>query len=397
MPPPTALYVHWPFCKRLCTYCAFVKYTDEPALAAPLVDGMLEQLRRLVRVRGRGPPRVDALFLGGGSPSVMPVADLARLLDGVRREADPASTLASVTLEVNPSDASEAYLDAVRDAGITRISLGIQSLDDDTLARIGRTHSARDGLLALERALVRFDRVSADVLVGRPRQTVAECRREIATLAATGIGHLSAYQLTIERGTPLGKAVDAGLVLMPDVDEQAAFHETVVDEAIRLGFEQYEVSNFARSAADQGLAQVMGWHGGEYVGLGPGAHSRMDMHTGRRHALVGRPTPHDFLADLQRDPDDLAVGVNRALSRDEHVSELVMTAMRTRTGLSPAILPPGVHLAHLVDADALAAATAQGWIESTADGGLAFTRDGLMRSDGLTLDVFSPAFARGDQ
>ncbi len=274
--PPLGVYVHWPYCARICPYCDFNVVRDrgrteeQAALARAIVAD-------LTRWRAEtGPRRLVSIFFGGGTPSLMDPAHAAAIVDTAAELWSPEPDL-EVSLEANPTDAEAARFAAFADAGVSRLSLGVQSLDDAALAFLGRNHDAAAARRAADAARAAFPRLSLDMIYARPGQTPEAWRAELEQALALGPEHLSPYQLTIEPGTAFGRAVRRGDLVPPGPDLAADLFETTQAVLEAAGFEAYEVSNHARGEAARSRHNLVYWKGWDYVGAGPGAHGRLTL------------------------------------------------------------------------------------------------------------------------
>ncbi len=279
-----AVYVHWPYCARICPYCDFnvVRDRGRTAEQAGLVEAILADLAAQAALIGARP--LASIFFGGGTPSLMPPQAVARVVEAIQATF-AASVPVEITLEANPTDAESAHFSALANAGINRLSLGVQSLDDDALRFLGRNHDAAEARRAIALAARAFDRLSIDLIYARPGQTVADWTRELATAVDLGFEHVSPYQLTINPGTAFGRAEARGTLIPPDEDRSADLYETTQAVLGQAGFEAYEVSNHARGIAARSAHNLHVWRGGDYIGLGPGAHGRLTL-DGDRTATV---------------------------------------------------------------------------------------------------------------
>lgn len=270
---PLALYIHWPYCSRICPYCDFNVTRDrKQASQRALFDAMLADLRR--QSQGLGPRRLSSVFFGGGTPSLLPPDWVAELI-GAAKALFPISGNMEITLEANPTDAEIARYEGFRAAGVNRLSLGVQALDDDALRFLGRNHSAREAMQGVETAQAVFGRVSLDLIYALPGQTPDMWEAELRRAAALGVEHVSPYQLTVEPGTAFGRAARRGAWSPPDQDMAEALYDTTQATLGALGFEAYEVSNHARGPAARSAHNVAVWEGVDYMGIGPGAHGRL--------------------------------------------------------------------------------------------------------------------------
>ncbi|MBX9802974.1 MAG: radical SAM family heme chaperone HemW [Caulobacteraceae bacterium] len=279
-----ALYVHWPYCARICPYCDFNVVRDRGRVAeqAALVEAILADMAAQAALTG--PRRLASVFFGGGTPSLMAPEAVAAVIDRARTLFPPRGPI-EITLEANPTDAEAARFAALAGAGVNRLSMGVQALDDAALAFLGRNHSADEARRAVAVAARAFPRLSIDLIYARPDQTLDSWRAELAGAIDMGFEHVSPYQLTIEPTTAFGRAVARGAWTPPDEDRSAALYETTQTVLEAAGFEAYEVSNHARGAAARSAHNLHVWRGGDYLGLGPGAHGRLTL-DGKRTATV---------------------------------------------------------------------------------------------------------------
>lgn len=290
MDDTTALYIHIPFCVRKCLYCAFTS-TDDAPLAT---DEYVALLLREMEIRAGAlayPPRATTLYLGGGTPSLLEPSLVGSIIECAERlfRLDPA---AEVTLEANPGTVTAASLAGYRDSGVNRLSLGVQSLDDRMLARLGRVHTAQDVREAFDLARrVGFDNIGIDLIHGLPGQDLDHWRDQIQQAVALCPDHISAYGLTVEEGTPLARLEEEGLLALPDEENAAAMFEETGEVLAAAGYEQYEIANFALPERRSRHNQVY-WRRGNYLGFGAGAHS-----------FLREPSP----GLRWRNPDDLGV------------------------------------------------------------------------------------------
>jgi oxygen-independent coproporphyrinogen-3 oxidase len=272
-PPAAGLYLHIPFCLRKCPYCDFTSWVD-PARHAPF----LAALQAEMALAARFPARFDSLYFGGGTPTILSAAQLAALLQAARRHF-AVEDGAEITIEANPGTVDPAKLAALRCAGFNRLSLGLQSLEAGSLRFLGRLHDARQACDAAAWARAAgFAQLSLDLIYGLPGQTPAGWRDELSRAAALEPQHLSCYLLTVEEGTPFGRQRRAGRLQLPGDRLQARLFETTRVHLERLGYVQYEISNFARrdpggDGVNRSRHNSGYWSGAPYLGLGPSAHS----------------------------------------------------------------------------------------------------------------------------
>lgn len=268
---PLGLYLHVPFCVDRCSYCSFVSTRNDalrPAVLRKLAQDACDWGKAL------GHPAVDTLYLGGGTPSVLTAGELGTLTEAVRNAFD-LTPLREATLEANPGNVGLAWMQAARSLGWDRLSLGIQTLDDGLLRRLGRIHDAAEGLEALEQAQAAgFRRISADLMIGVPGQDLARVVSDARRLAAAGASHLSIYMLDLDKACPLKAQVEAGSFTLPSDDEVAETFEALQEELPDLGLTAYEISNYAQPG-EESLHNTRYWERRPYLGVGPSAASHL--------------------------------------------------------------------------------------------------------------------------
>lgn len=328
MTDPLGVYVHWPYCARICPYCDFNVVRDrgrtqEQAALADAIVADLEAQRALTGERS-----LLSIFFGGGTPSLMDPAQVARVIDKAKRLWSPVADL-EISLEANPTDAEADRFAALADAGVQRLSLGVQALDDASLKALGRNHDAGAARRAIAAAAKAFPRLSIDLIYARPGQTDAAWRAELAEAIALGPEHVSPYQLTIEHGTAFDRAVGRGTLVVPDEDLAAILFETTQDVLEAAGFDAYEVSNHARGEQARSRHNLVYWRGVDYVGVGPGAHGRLGMPEGRA-ATVAYRAIKDYIAAVAA----TGVGFEREiLTAEEAAEERLVLGLRIDDGV----------------------------------------------------------------
>ena len=340
---PLGVYIHWPYCARVCPYCDFnvVRARGRETEARELADAIMADLE--AQAASLPNRRLVSLFFGGGTPSLMDPAEVARLIERASH-AWPTPDELEVTLEANPGDVG-AFA-AFAEAGVNRLSLGVQSLDDDELKFLGRDHDAAEARRALEHATAVFPRVSADLIYALPEQTPAVWASALAEVAACGVEHLSPYQLTIEPGTAFDRAVRRKVWASPEGDTAAELYETTQIVLQGLGFEAYEVSNHARGAAARSRHNLLYWRGEEYLGLGPGAHGRIT----REGARVATEAPRGIAAYIGRVSQMRTGAVETRLTPREQALERLLMGLRTLEGVELADLEPlEIHEGRIAD------------------------------------------------
>ena len=322
-----ALYIHWPFCLQKCPYCDFNSHVRTG------VDHDLWERALLADMRHEHamvPDEVlDSVFFGGGTPSLMPPALVARLLAEAEKLWGFASGI-EITLEANPSSVEAAKFAALAGAGVNRISLGLQALDDEALRFLGRVHDLREGLAALDTAQRHFGRVSFDLIYARPGQTMAAWRAELARALSFGTGHLSLYQLTIEAGTRFATLVRERAFMPLDDDPAADLFALTRDMTAAAGLPAYEISNHARPGQES-RHNLTYWRYQDYCGIGPGAH-------GRRlgSATVRHKKPENWLNAVEIHGH--GIGETRVLGGREQAAEAMLMGLRLDAGVDLADL-----------------------------------------------------------
>ena len=321
------LYVHWPFCRAICPYCDFnverARDVDQArwrrALLAAIDDAA-------ARTPGR---RVASLFFGGGTPSLMPAPTVAAVVDRVADrfgfDDEP-----EITLEANPNSAEAQAFAALRAAGVTRLSLGVQALDDTALKWLGRDHTAAEARRALATARALFPRVGFDLIYARPGQTAVAWRAELGQAVELAAGHISLYQLTIEAGTAFGRAQARGRLVMPEADDAAGLYEIAQEVCGAAGLRGYEVSNHA-ALGHESQHNLCYWRYQEYLGIGPGAHGRL-VEGGTRWAEEQVRAPAAWLSAVESAGHGRAR--REALSAADQATEMLMMGLRLSEGIS---------------------------------------------------------------
>jgi putative oxygen-independent coproporphyrinogen III oxidase len=287
-----ALYVHWPFCKAKCPYCDFNSHVRGQIDQQDWQAAYLSEIDRAAR---ETPDRIlRSVFFGGGTPSLMDGPLVAAILDRVAKHWRFANDI-EITLEANPTSVEAGRFQAYRAAGVNRVSLGLQALNDTDLRRLGRQHTADEALGAFALAREIFPRVSGDLIYARQNQTLSQWQAELQQLIALGPDHLSLYQLTIEEGTAFGALARAGkLTGLPDEDLAADMYAATTEITAQAGLSAYEVSNYAAPGAES-RHNLVYWRMGDYIGIGPGAHGRLTL-DGIRYATDTHRNPEAWLA-----------------------------------------------------------------------------------------------------
>ena len=376
---PFGVYIHWPFCLSKCPYCDFNSHVRQAAIdEARFVRAFAAEIAATAaRVPGR---TVSTIFFGGGTPSLMQPATVAAILDAIGRHWTVAPDV-EITLEANPTSVEATRFRGYRAAGVNRVSLGVQSLDDAVLKQLGRLHTAREALDAVAVARSIFARYSFDLIYARPGQTVAAWRAELARALAEAAEHLSLYQLTIEPDTPFAALHAGGKLVLPDDDLGRDLYDLTLDQCAAAGLPAYEVSNHARPGAEC-RHNLVYWRYGEYAGIGPGAHGRLVV-DGTRRATATEKRPEGWL--MRVESLGHGVTVDDALTRVEQADELLLMGLRLAEGIDPTRY--AALAGRPLDLERIAALAGHGFVETTADGRLRVTRSGFPVLDAVVADL----------
>ncbi len=355
---PFGVYVHWPFCQAKCPYCDFNSHVQQGVDQTRYAKALVRELTTMAqRMPGR---TVSSIFFGGGTPSLMEVTTVTSILDAIGNLWTIAPD-AEITLEANPTSVEADRFRGYRAAGINRVSLGVQAMDDKSLKALGRLHTAAEALKAVGLARDIFERVSFDLIYARPHQTVDNWRRELSDALAYTAGHMSLYQLTIEEGTPFAALHEAGRLQTPSEDTGAEMYEVTQELCEAAGLEAYEVSNHARPG-EESRHNLVYWQGDAYAAAGPGAHGRLRVED-RWIATQAHDDPMRWLTQVEARGHGLAV--------DDHVDnpdravEILLMGLRLTGGVHQSQLPAPV--ADLVDNEAVNALAAEGLLTAGGD------------------------------
>ena len=321
------VYVHWPFCAAKCPYCDFNSHVREQIEEDAWVDGIMSELGWVAQKQGDRPV-VETIFFGGGTPSLLQGKSVGRILQKIAA-LWPMANDAEITLEANPASADAARFADYRAAGVNRVSLGVQALNDADLKKLGRLHDVAEARAALKMAMGVFDRVSLDLIYARPGQSDAAWRGELKEALDFGTGHLSLYQLTIEPETPYALLHRNGSLQIPDDDMAAGLYETTQELTEAAGVPAYEISNHARPGAES-RHNLIYWRYGEYAGVGPGAHGRLNL-GGRRTATAAIKLPERWRDTVGKSGHGFAERMT--VSNDEASREHLLMNLRLAEGL----------------------------------------------------------------
>ena len=389
-PPPQAgegaastqafgVYVHWPFCQSKCPYCDFNSHVrhaavDEERFKRAFVT---EIAATAARVPGR---IVSSIFLGGGTPSLMQPETVGTILDTIGKHWTVAPD-AEVTLEANPSSVEATRFRGYRAAGVNRVSLGVQSLDDGALKALGRLHTAREALDAIAVARSTFDRYSFDLIYARPDQTPATWKPELTRALSEAGEHLSLYQLTIEPDTPFFTLHASGKLVIPDEDTARDLYDTTQDICARAGLPAYEISNHARPGGEC-RHNLIYWRMHEYAGIGPGAHGRLDI-AGKRHATATERRPEAWLMRVEEGGH--GVVTDEVLIRQERADEFLLMGLRLAEGVD--LNRYAAIAGKPLDPVQIKTLTDLGFIETDESGRLRVTQAGFPVLDAVVADL----------
>ena len=376
-----ALYIHWPFCLSKCPYCDFNSHVREGIDIARWREALLADLRHEAEIAAGEP--LESVFFGGGTPSLMPPALVAELLAEAERLWGFARDI-EITLEANPSSVEAANFAALAVAGVNRVSLGLQALDDETLRFLGRLHGAAEGLAALQTAQKAFERVSFDLIYARPGQSAEHWASELETALGFGTGHLSLYQLTIEPGTRFATDVRQGAFAPLDDDQAADLFALTREMTAAARLPAYEVSNHARPG-EESRHNLAYWRYQDYAGIGPGAH-------GRRHgvATLRHKKPENWLAAVAGRGSGLKE--ERPLGAREQASEALLMGLRLDEGVDLAALSArfAIPASELIDRNKLALHESLGLARSEGSR-IGVTPQGMPLLDALLGDLVPEA------
>ena len=368
---PFALYVHWPFCVSKCPYCDFNSHVretiDQDAWRKALLTDLAYEARLLP---GR---TLGSIFFGGGTPSLMPPATVAALIEAAGRYW-PLADDVEITLEANPSSVEADRFADLRAAGINRVSLGVQAFDDERLAFLGRAHSAREGLDAIATAQRNFARVSFDLIYALPGDTEQQWSSDLDRAIGLGTEHLSLYQLTIEPGTRFAAMAAKGTLTPLDADHAGGLFELTQARTAAAGIPAYEISNHARPGAES-RHNLTYWRYGDYAGIGPGAHGRRNGRATLRHRK-----PENWLTAISR--NNHGIELEEALTDSERATEALVMGLRLAEGLDV----QGSGLEPFVNRNAIARLAEQGLL--VRDGTrIAATSAGMLLLDAILREI----------
>jgi len=377
--PAFGVYVHWPFCRSKCPYCDFNSHVRHGGIDQQrFVRAFTAEIAAMAaRLPGR---TVSTIFFGGGTPSLMEPSTVAAILDAVAKNWRVADDV-EVTLEANPTSVETERFAGYRAAGLNRVSLGVQALNDAALSALGRTHTAREALDAVAIARRIFERYSFDLIYARPGQTQSQWRAELLSAISEAAEHLSLYQLTIEPETPFAALQASGKLALPDADLARVLYDITQEVCTAAGLPAYEISNHARPGAEC-RHNLVYWRGHEYAGIGPGAHGRIEI-DGIRRATATERQPEAWLARVESQGHGLVT--DQPLSRTEVADEYLLMGLRLAEGIDlnrfeilAGVPLSAVEIAHL---------SRHGLVETTGAGRLRVTPAGFPVLDAVVADL----------
>ncbi|MBI2713287.1 MAG: coproporphyrinogen III oxidase [Rhizobiales bacterium] len=376
---PFAVYVHWPFCLSKCPYCDFNSHVRHGGVDEQRFVRAFEA--EIAATAARVPGRtVSTIFFGGGTPSLMQPQSVQAILDCIGKHWSVASDV-EVTLEANPTSVEATRFRGYRSAGVNRVSLGVQALDDGALKELGRLHTAQEALDAVAIARSIFERYSFDLIYARPRQTLAAWTVELKRAIAEAAEHLSLYQLTIEPGTPFFGLHKAGKLAIPNDDLARDLYDLTQLICAGEGLPAYEISNHARPGAEC-RHNLIYWRGQDYAGIGPGAHGRLNI-GGQRYATETDKRPEGWLTRVEANGHGLIV--DEKLTPGEIADEFLLMGLRLAEGIEPA------HFTQLagrtLDPQRISFLREGGAVETTDDGRLRVTLAGFPLLDAVVADL----------
>jgi putative oxygen-independent coproporphyrinogen III oxidase len=373
------VYVHWPFCLSKCPYCDFNSHVRHAAIDEERFGRAFarEIATTAARVPGR---KVSSIFLGGGTPSLMQPKTVGAILDAIGQHWQVDDDV-EITLEANPTSVEATRFAGYRAAGVNRVSLGVQALDDASLKELGRLHSAREALDAVAIARKSFARYSFDLIYARPDQAPEAWARELELAIKEAAEHLSLYQLTIEEGTPFFGLHEAGKLKTPDEAAARALYDVTQEVCEAHGLPAYEISNHARKGAEC-RHNLVYWRGDEYAGIGPGAHGRLDIN-GTRHATATEKRPEAWL--MRAEANGHGFITDDVLTSTERADEFLLMGLRLAEGIDPQRY--AALAGRPLDPRRIALLREEGAIVVDADGRLRVTQAGFPVLDAVVADL----------
>jgi len=378
--PGFGVYVHWPFCLSKCPYCDFNSHVRREGVDEKrFLDAFKAELKhRAALTPGR---EVRSIFFGGGTPSLMKPETVAGIIEAIGQNwhIDPQ---AEITLEANPTSVEATRFRGYRSAGVNRVSLGVQAMNDKDLKALGRMHTAEEAFRAVDIAASTFDRSSFDLIYARPGQSPQDWAKELTAALERAPEHLSLYQLTIEPDTMFEQLFNAGKLKTPDVETARELWDVTQELTARFGMPAYEISNHARPGGES-RHNLIYWRYGEYVGVGPGAHGRILTPKGLRRAQATEPHPEMWLTIVESDGHGLVE--DETLSMEAQGDEFLLMGLRLSEGIDPARFQ--ALTGRRFEASRVADLIAHGMVEYTRQGRIRVTSEGFPVLDAVVADL----------
>ncbi len=377
--PGFGVYVHWPFCAAKCPYCDFNSHVRHGKVdQSRYAEAFKREIDHFAAMRpGK---TVTSIFFGGGTPSLMEPGTVERILEAIH-DAWPVGEAIEITMEANPSSVEAGRFRAYRAAGVNRVSLGVQSLDDAQLKFLGRLHTADEAKAAIELARETFPRLSFDLIYARPGQTVQQWRTELEAAIALAADHLSLYQLTIEEETPFFDLHRRGKIITPDADHAAQLYELTQEVTEAHDLPAYEISNHAKAGCES-RHNLTYWRSGEWVGTGPGAHGRLSMNDGR-HATANEKVPELWAHAVETRGHGM--NENECLTLEDSSDEMLLMGLRVREGIDTARYVE--ETGHELDPKRVSDLVSHGMIEHLSGNRLRATAAGWLVLDAVIADL----------
>ncbi|MBP1851269.1 radical SAM family heme chaperone HemW [Rhizobium halophytocola] len=377
--PGFGIYLHWPFCAAKCPYCDFNSHVrHQPVDQQRFAEAFIKEIAYMRELSG--PKTVTSIFVGGGTPSLMDPATIETVLDGVARSWHVPDGI-EITMEANPSSVEADRFRGYRSAGVNRVSMGVQALNDKDLRFLGRLHNVEEALKAIGLARDIFPRMSFDLIYARPDQTIEAWEAELKQAISYAVDHLSLYQLTIEEGTAFYGLYKAGKLQTLDEERAADLYEATQEITAAQGMPAYEVSNHARPGAES-RHNLTYWRYGDYAGIGPGAHGRL-RHGAAKRATATERNPEAWLQRVEAERNGMVE--NELLGPEEQADELLLMGLRLREGVD---LARWQHLSRRdPDPDREQALLDLGFIERLGNSRLRCTPKGMLVLDSVVADL----------
>lgn len=379
------LYIHWPFCAKKCPYCDFNSHVRDVVDGDAFLAAFRAELASYAAMADSH--QLVSIFFGGGTPSLMPAEVTRALIDEATSLFNVHADDLEITLEANPNSVEAAKFAAFRQAGVNRVSVGVQSLRDDALKFLGRLHGVDEAKAAVTLARQNFDRYSFDLIYARPDQTLDMWRDELAEALDMAGDHLSLYQLTIEPGTAFQGAFQKGKLILPDEDLAADLYDLTQEMTTVAGLPQYEISNHARLGLES-IHNMGYWQGRAYIGLGAGAHGRLPIADGRWITTQNFKKPEHWMRAVTE--NGRGIQEEAMINADDRAEEMVLMGLRTREGLDKTLFVQlsGQSLDDIVSNDAVADLVAEGLLINQPDR-LMLTARGRPLLDGILRHILT--------